>query len=61
MDSPQEASEVNLSQSVEEWQIEQIKAGIAEADRGEFATDEEVEETVRRLTILRNRKFSPHS
>ncbi|MFY9676763.1 MAG: hypothetical protein WB817_13500 [Terriglobales bacterium] len=61
MDSPQEASEVNLSQSVEEWQIEQIKAGIAEADRGEFATDEEVEETVRRFTILRNRKFSPHS
>lgn len=24
------------------WQIEQIKAGLAEADRGEFATDEEV-------------------
>lgn len=25
------------------WQIEQIKAGIAEADRGEFATDEELD------------------
>lgn len=25
------------------WQIEQVKAGIAEADRGEFATDAEVE------------------
>lgn len=25
------------------WQIEQIKEGIAEADRGEFATEEEVE------------------
>ena len=25
------------------WQIAQIKAGIAEADRGEFATPEEVE------------------
>ncbi len=25
------------------WQIEQIKAGLAEADRGEFATEQEVE------------------
>lgn len=25
------------------WQIQRIKEGIAEADRGEFATDEEVE------------------
>lgn len=25
------------------WQIEQIKAGIAEADRGEFATEEELD------------------
>lgn len=25
------------------WQIARIKDGIAEADRGEFATDEEVE------------------
>lgn len=25
------------------WQIEQIKEGIAQADRGEFATDEEVQ------------------
>ncbi|MBN8934116.1 CopG family ribbon-helix-helix protein [Bosea beijingensis] len=24
------------------WQIQRIKEGIAEADRGEFATDEEV-------------------
>ena len=27
---------------VEAWQIEEIKAGIAEADRGEFASDDEV-------------------
>jgi RHH-type rel operon transcriptional repressor/antitoxin RelB len=27
---------------VEAWQIAQIQAGIEEADRGEFATDEEV-------------------
>lgn len=26
-----------------EWQIAQIKAGIAEADRGEFATEEELD------------------
>jgi predicted transcriptional regulator len=25
------------------WQIAQIKAGIAEADRGEFATEEELD------------------
>ena len=25
------------------WQIEEIKAAIAEADRGEFATEDEVE------------------
>ena len=25
------------------WQIQRIREGIAEADRGEFATDEEVE------------------
>jgi len=26
------------------WQIEQIKAGLAEADRGEFATEAELDE-----------------
>jgi predicted transcriptional regulator len=26
----------------QEWQIAEIEAGLAEADRGEFATDEEV-------------------
>lgn len=26
------------------WQIEQIKAGLAEADRGEFATEVELDE-----------------
>ena len=29
----------------EAWQIEEIKRGLAEADAGEFATDEEVEAT----------------
>jgi predicted transcriptional regulator len=35
---------------VEWWQIEEIKKGLEEADRGEFASDEEVEETLKRLT-----------
>lgn len=28
--------------SLQSWQIAEIQAGIAEADRGEFATDEEM-------------------
>ena len=26
----------------QQWQVEEIEAGLAEADRGEFASDEEV-------------------
>jgi len=33
-----------------QWQIEEIKKGLEEADRGEFASDEEVEEVLRRWT-----------
>lgn len=33
-----------------EWQIQEIKKGMAEADRGEFATDNEVEQVLRRWT-----------
>jgi predicted transcriptional regulator len=36
--------------SVNEWQIAEIKKGLAEADAGDFATDEEMEQTIRRLT-----------
>ncbi len=36
--------------SVNEWQIAEIKKGLAEADAGDFATDEEVNQTIRRLT-----------
>jgi RHH-type rel operon transcriptional repressor/antitoxin RelB len=36
--------------SVNEWQIAEIKKGLAEADAGDFATDEEVRQTIRRLT-----------
>jgi predicted transcriptional regulator len=34
---------------LERWQIEEIKKAIDEADRGEFASDEEVEQTLKRL------------
>jgi len=36
--------------SVNEWQIGEIKKGLAEADAGDFATDEEMQRTIRRLT-----------
>jgi RHH-type rel operon transcriptional repressor/antitoxin RelB len=35
---------------IERWQIEEIKKAVAEADRGEFATAEEVAEVFRRWT-----------
>ncbi|MGA7685438.1 MAG: CopG family ribbon-helix-helix protein [Terriglobales bacterium] len=36
--------------SVNEWQIAEIKKGLAEADAGDFASDEEMQQTIRRLT-----------
>jgi predicted transcriptional regulator len=33
-----------------QWQIEEIKRGIAEADAGDFASDEEVKATFANLT-----------
>ena len=36
--------------SVNEWQINENKKGLAEADAGDFATDEEMQQTIRRLT-----------
>ena len=60
MDSPQNTSRASSSQSVDDWQIEEIRAGIAEADRGEFATDQEVEEVLKRWNIPRTKKNSPH-
>jgi len=48
----------NVDPEVLEWQIQEIKKALEGADRGEFATDEEVEETFRRLMSPRNRKFS---
>jgi len=37
-----EVNETAALPSVQAWQIADIKAGLAEADRGEFATEEEV-------------------
>jgi RHH-type rel operon transcriptional repressor/antitoxin RelB len=36
--------------SLNDWQIAEIKKGIAEADRGDFASDKEVERTVKKWT-----------
>ena len=42
-------------EELERWQIEQIEKGIAEADRGEIASDEEVEQVLKRWTHRRPR------
>jgi RHH-type rel operon transcriptional repressor/antitoxin RelB len=36
--------------SVNEWQINEIKKGLAEADAGDFASKEEMQQTIKRLT-----------
>jgi RHH-type rel operon transcriptional repressor/antitoxin RelB len=36
--------------SVNEWQIAEIKKGLAEADAGDFATDEEVQQMMKKWT-----------
>jgi len=36
--------------SVNEWQIAEIKKAIAAADRGEFASDKQVEQALKRWT-----------
>jgi len=40
--------------ALNEWQIEEIKKGLAEADRGEFASDKEVAAVVKRWTRRAN-------
>lgn len=35
---------------VNEWQIEEIKKALAEADRGEFASDEQVQRMMNKWT-----------
>jgi RHH-type transcriptional regulator, rel operon repressor / antitoxin RelB len=36
--------------SVNEWQINEIKKGLAEADAGDFATEEEVRQVMKKWT-----------
>jgi len=36
--------------TLNEWQIEEIKRGLAEADLGEFASDEEVQRVLSEWT-----------
>jgi predicted transcriptional regulator len=42
---PSSRKEARELSDLERWQIEEIKKGLEEADRGEFASDEEVEHT----------------
>ncbi len=36
--------------ALNDWQIEEIKKSVAEADQGEFASDKDVERTLRKWT-----------
>jgi len=36
--------------TLNEWQIEEIRKGLAEAERGDFAGDKDVEKVVRKWT-----------
>jgi RHH-type transcriptional regulator, rel operon repressor / antitoxin RelB len=36
--------------ALNEWQIEEIKKGLREADAGDFASDKEMEETIGKWT-----------
>jgi len=44
---PSSKRETRELSDLERWQIEEIKKGLAEADRGEFASDEEVEQVLK--------------
>jgi len=41
--------------TVNEWQIDEIKKGIAEADAGDFASDKEVQQVLKRWMLRRAR------
>lgn len=47
---PASRKETGELDALARWQIEEIEKAIAEADRGEFASDEEVEEALNRWT-----------
>ncbi len=45
--------EIGEFSALAQWQIEEIKKGLDEADRGEFASEQEVEQLLKRLTRWR--------
>ena len=47
---PPSRKETRELDALARWQIEEIEKAIAEADRGEFASDKEVEEVLNRWT-----------
>jgi predicted transcriptional regulator len=47
---PDPEKETRESEDLDQWQIEEIKKALDEADRGEFASDEEVEQVLKRWT-----------
>jgi len=47
-----EAQAIQKDAALNDWQIEEIKKGVAEAERGDFATEKEVQQTIR--------KWQPH-
>jgi RHH-type transcriptional regulator, rel operon repressor / antitoxin RelB len=40
--------------ALNEWQIEEIKKGLREAEQGDFATDKEVQQSLRKWTRSAN-------
>jgi hypothetical protein len=57
---PTESDESREFADLDRWQVEEIKKAIDEADRGEFASEEEVERLLKRLTrvvLQRNCRF----
>ena len=46
------AQAIQTDAALNEWQIEEIKKGVAEAERGDFASEKEVQQTIR--------KWQPH-
>ena len=47
---PPSRKETGELEALAQWQIEEIKKALDEADRGEFARDEVVEEVLNRWT-----------
>jgi RHH-type rel operon transcriptional repressor/antitoxin RelB len=45
-----EADSTQKYVALSDWRIEEIKKGITEADRGDFASDKDVEQTAKKWT-----------